>query len=42
MTEIKDTEPIEIDFDLISEGCLSNMTYTAVLLIVFVLAFICN
>lgn len=37
-----DHEPFEIDFDAMSEGCMSNMSFTMVLIIIFVLAAICN
>lgn len=37
-----DHEPFEIDFDAMSEGCLSNMSYTIVLIIIFILTLICN
>lgn len=38
----ENNEPIEIDLDAMSDGCMSNMSYTVVLIIVFVLAIICN
>lgn len=40
--ESLENEPIEIDFDAMSEGCMSNMSFTMVLIIIFVLAVICN
>lgn len=35
-----DNEPIEIDFDAMSEGCMSNMLYGIGLMIVFLMALI--
>jgi hypothetical protein len=42
MNNEKDTEPIEIDFDLLSEGCMSNLFFTLALVLIFILAYICN
>jgi hypothetical protein len=36
------TEPIEIDFDAMADGCLDNIKETAYLIIIFVLTIICH